>query len=485
MTLSAAKDPGAQQGVEAEHSDVLAKLSRVFELQRNGHLADPYPSAKVREDRIDRMLDMIVTNEKKLLDAVNEDFGRRSAINTRTLDILTLVMGCKHSRKNLRRWMRPEKRRSTFPLGLIGARSSIEFLPLGVVGNISPWNFPVQLSLLPIVDIFAAGNRCMLKPSELTPITSELMADLVSQYYTEDEFSVINGGPDVASVFSGLPFDHLLFTGSTSIAKLVAQSAAPNLVPMTLELGGKNSAIVSPSADLKKAAEKVVWAKSTNGGQVCLCPDIIYVHRSRYETFTQACRKEIETKFPSFAAAEDYINIITQRHADRLQSLMDDAEEKGAELIKFEEAQGQCVPLALVLDPPSEAHLMKEEIFGGLLTLIPYDDYRDVAQRVNAGEKPLALYYFGEDQLEIDFFKRKVMSGGMVINDFFAHCMQEDLPFGGVGASGMGAYHGIDGFKNFSHAKAIFKQSSFDPLSVIRPPIMKNLDRFLNLMIKK
>lgn len=469
----------------AQEVDIKAGLENKLNKQRAAHVANPYPSASEREDRIDRLIDMTLSHQQKFTEAVNADFGRRSAINTKMFDLGPVVNAGKHAKKHLRGWMKTEKRKSTFPLGLLGAKSTIEYLPLGVVGNISPWNFPVQLSLQPIVDIFSAGNRCMLKPSELTPQTSELMAELVAGNFDESEFSVTTGGPEVAGAFSALAYDHLLFTGSTNIAKLVAQSAAPNLVPLTLELGGKNPTVVSPSAKLDEAAEKVMWAKTMNGGQICLCPDMVYVHESVIDEFVESCKQQMKKLYKDFENDDDFINIISPRHAQRLEDLLQDAEQKGAELIRFGETKGQCVPPTLVLNTSSDARLMQEEIFGGPTPIMPYSDCREIANSVNAGEKPLALYYFGSDANEIEYLSRNVLSGGMTINDCIGHVSQEDLPFGGVGASGMGVYHGFDGFKNFSHAKSIYKQSPVDPLKMIRPPYTDKMKKLVESILKK
>lgn len=469
----------------AQEIDIKAGLEAKLEKQRAAHISNPYPSAQDRENRIDRLQDLILDNQARFTDAVEADFGRRSAINTRMLDLGAVANACKHAKKHLRDWMKTEKRKSTFPLGLLGAKSTIEYLPLGVVGNISPWNFPVQLSLQPIVDIFAAGNRCMLKPSELTPQTSELMAELAEKYFDESELAVVTGGPEVAGQFSSLAFDHLLFTGSTNIARLVSQAAAPNLVPLTLELGGKNPAVVSPTAKLDHAATKIMWAKTMNGGQICLCPDMVYVHESVIDEFVESCKQQIKKLYKDFASDDNFINIISLRHAQRLEDLLEDAEQKGAELVRFAEPQGQCVPPTLVLNASSDARLMQEEIFGGPTPIMPYSDCREIADSVNGGEKPLALYYFGTDASEIEYLSRNVLSGGMTINDCIGHVAQEGLPFGGVGASGMGSYHGFDGFKNFSHAKAIYKQSPLDPMKVILPPFSGKLEKLVGSVLKK
>lgn len=470
---------------EVEKVDIQADLEKKLQSQRQAHIANPYPSLEDRLDRIERVVDMVLANQDRLTEAVNADFGRRAPFMTRMLDFGAVVGPAKHAKKHLRDWMKTEKRKSTFPLGLLGAKSSIEYLPLGVVGNISPWNFPVNLSLSPIIDIFAAGNRCMLKPSEITSHTSDVLADIIAASFHESELTVVTGGPEVAAMFSSLKFDHLLYTGSTNVARLVAAAAAPNLVPLTLELGGKNPTIVSPSANLELAAEKIMWGKTLNGGQVCLCPDMVYVHESIVDEFVAACKLKTKTMYSDFVNDDTYVNVVTQRHADRLQGLLDDAQSKGAELIKLGETNGQCMPPTIVLDAPADAKLMQEEIFGGPMPVMPYSDPKEIAKTVNSGDKPLALYYFGNDADEIEFFSRNVLSGGMTVNDLLAHITQENLPFGGVGESGTGCYHGFDGFKNFSHAKSIYKQSSLDPLKIMRPPFDNKLTKFVDSMLKK
>lgn len=461
------------------------QLNELLHRQRQAHLKNPYPTLSERIDRMNRVIDMVVRHEAALCEAANADFGNRDVTATRAMDLAPTLDSFKYCKKHVKRWMKTEKRKSNFPLGLLGAKSTVEYLPLGVVGNISPWNFPVMLSLAPFANIFAAGNRGMLKPSELTPRTSQLMADIVKESFDPDEFTVVQGEADVAAAFAALKFDHLLFTGSTSIARRVAQAAAPNLVPMTLELGGKNPVVISTSADLKLAAEKVMWAKTMNGGQICLCPDVIYVHQSQINEFVQHCKESASKLYPDFASDKDFTHLISERHAQRLRDMAAEAESNGAEIISLGEGDGRCVPPSLILNAPADARVMQEETFGGLLPIKPYSNIEETIEELNQQEHPLALYYFGEDSEEIKLFSHRTLSGGMLINDLVAHCLQEDLPFGGVGDSGMGAYHGFDGFKNFSHARAIFRQSKMDPLKMIRPPFQQKLRDYIAKQIKR
>ncbi|ARN73078.1 coniferyl aldehyde dehydrogenase [Oceanicoccus sagamiensis] len=467
-------------------------LDTLFKNQRAAQLKDPYPSLALRRDRISRLIDMLVCHEKPLVEAVNTDFENRSALMTRAYDIMPTLENLKHVHKHIKRWMKPDKRNSRFPLGLLGAKSKVEYMPLGIVGNISPWNFPVQLALSPMADIFGAGNRIMLKPSELSPHTSEVMAQIIAGSFDETELGVVLGGPEVAAEFSSLHFDHLLFTGSTNIARRVAQSTAHNLVPMTLELGGKNPVVISSTADIKLAAEKVMWAKTLNGGQICLCPDTVFIPENLLESFVAECQASVKKMYADIAQTEEYTHIITQRHADRLTEMVAEAKGDGARVIPlFDEARGdkasrgRRVLPSLIVNADANSRVMQEEVFGALLPIMTYSNLQEVVDYINERPRPLALYYFGRSDQEIATLTYQTVSGGMVVNDMFAHILQSDLPFGGVGDSGMGAYHGFDGFKNFSHAKAIYHQSRLDPLKLLRPPYGKLIEKVVSSQIKR
>jgi coniferyl-aldehyde dehydrogenase len=472
---------------DTDKSATTEDMKLLLERQRAATIKDPYPSLALRTDRINRMIDMLVSNEQPLIDAVMADFENRSAMMTRFTDIMPTVENLKHVRKHLKQWMKPEKRSSKFPLGLIGGRSKVEHVPLGIVGNISPWNFPIQLALSPMADIFGAGNRIMLKSSELSPETSKLMASTIDSSFDKTELAVVLGGPEVSAEFSKLKFDHLLFTGSTNIARFIAQSAASNLVPMTLELGGKNPVIISSSANIQLAADKVMWAKTLNGGQICLCPDTVFVPDHLLEAFISACKVSVNKMFPDLSSDPEYTHIITQRHADRLRDILHDAKEKGARIVPMHESHcsGRRVLPALIINANNQCRVTEEEIFGPLLSVVSYSKLQDVVDEINNNPRPLALYYFGENKQEINKLTHETVSGGMVANDMIAHILQDDLPFGGVGDSGTGSYHGYDGFKNFSHAKAIYSQSKLDPFKVVRPPYGKVLNIAINQLIKR
>lgn len=464
-----------------------SSLDRLFENQRKAQLKDPYPTLALRRDRISRLIDILVRHEKRLVEAVNADFENRSPMMTRAYDIMPAIENLKYVHKHVKRWMKPEKRKSKFPLGLLGAKSKVEYMPLGIVGNISPWNFPVQLALSPMADIFGAGNRIMLKPSELSPQTSAVMAEIIAGNFDETELGVVLGGAEEAAEFSKLQFDHLLFTGSTNVARLVAQSTAPNLVPMTLELGGKNPVVISSTADIKLAAEKVMWAKTLNGGQICLCPDTVFVPEHLLETFVTECQTSVKKMYSDITNTDEYTHIITQKHADRLTEMVTEAESDGARVIPlFDKASsGRRVLPSLIVNADANSRVMQEEVFGALLPIITYTKIGEVVDYINERPRPLALYYFGNSALEKETLTYQTVSGGMVVNDMFAHVLQSDLPFGGVGDSGMGAYHGFDGFKNFSHAKPVYEQSPLDPLKILRPPYGKLVERFIRSQIKR
>ncbi|HWS63670.1 MAG TPA: aldehyde dehydrogenase family protein [Steroidobacteraceae bacterium] len=466
------------------------ELERIFAAQRAASRLDPFPSEAVRRDRLTRLIDLLCTNQDQLCSAVVRDFGRRSAENTKLFDILPPINALKYAAAHLTPWLRPRRRRSNFPYNWVGGKSFIQFVPLGVVGNIAPWNFPLTLALSPMGGILAAGNRVMLKPSEFTPMTSDVLRSLIAQYFAEDEIHVVTGGADVAARFAALPFDHLLFTGSTPVGRRVAQAAAVNLVPVTLELGGKSPVLVSESAHLSEVASKVMFAKSTNAGQICLAPDYVLVHRSRRDALVSELKKAARALYPNGAASKDYVNIITERHAQRLRAHLEDAAARGNPVIPLfdgpESEDPRCLAPRLVLIGGEGGSIMEEEIFGPVLPVVAVDGMADAIHRVGSRARPLAVYYFGNNRAEIELITREVACGGLVINDLMMHFLQDDLPFGGVGDSGMGGYHGPEGFERFSHAKSVFKQSNFADIGqLLRPPYGARTARLLKMQIRR
>ena len=372
------------------------------------------------------------------------------------------------------KWIKPEKRKAEIAplgplLGLMGASARIEYQPLGTVGCISPWNFPVNLVMAPLGGILAAGNRAMIKPSEHTPSTSDVTKQMFEEFFDKEEIAVFTGDPEVGAAFSSLPFDHLIFTGGTAIAKHVMRAASENLVPLTLELGGKSPVVVGKSSNISSAAVRVMQGKTMNAGQICLAPDYALVPKDKLDEFVNESINAVSEMYPSLKDNDDYTSIINEKHFERIKSYLDDAKEKGAEIVEinpgeedFSQQPHFKIPPTLVLNPSDEMKLMQEEIFGPVLPIKSYEKVEDSVEYINTKDRPLGLYYFGEDKKEQEYLLKNTTSGGVTVNDVISHVTMETLPFGGVGPSGMGSYHGYDGFKEFSHAKSIYKQTKFN-----------------------
>lgn len=453
-------------------------IGAILAKQKAAHIRDGMPSAEQREAWIDKSIDLLVTHGDALSKTMAEDFGHRSVDQSNLTDIAGSIGALKHSRKHLRKWMRPEKRKVEFPLGLLGSKAQVQYQPKGVVGILSPWNFPVNLTFAPLANVFAAGNRAMIKPSEFTEKTSELMAELFAKYYTDEEVAVVTGGPDVGAAFTQLPFDHIVFTGATSIAHHVMRAAADNLVPLTLELGGKSPVVLGKSADLEKAATRIMAGKTLNAGQICLAPDYAFVPEDKTSDFVGAAQAAVGKMFAEgLKDNDDYTSVVNQRHYDRLNSYLDDAREKGAEVVEinpqnenFNQQPHHKMAPHIVINPTDDMKVMQDEIFGPILPIKSYTQTSDAVAYINSRPRPLGLYYFGEDSGERDMVLNNTTSGGVTVNDVIFHVAQEELPFGGVGPSGMGAYHGHDGFLEFSHKKAIYTQTGNEILAMMRPP---------------
>ena len=476
-----------------ENQDYQARLTALLASQKKAFVEGGVPSAAQRQGWIDKSIDLLLTHRGALEDAMCADFGWRSKHQSTMTDISSSVNALRHARKHLAKWMRPEKRAVEFPLGLLGARASVRFQPKGVVGLISPWNFPVNLTFAPLAGIFAAGNRVMIKPSEFTEHTSALMADLFSRYYSEDEVAVVTGGTEMGAAFSSLPFDHMIFTGATSIAHHIMRAAAENLVPLTLELGGKSPVLIGSSADLQKAALRIMNVKTLNCGQICLAPDYALMSEEQVGEFVEHAKKAVADMFPSgMRDNEDYTSVVNQQHFERLSGYLQDAKDKGGEVIEinpssedFSTQDHHRMPPYLVLNASDDMKVMQEEIFGPIFPVKTCKDMGQAIDYVNAHPRPLGLYYFGDDKAEQERVLNFTTSGGVTLNDVFHHVGQEDLPFGGVGASGMGAYHGHDGFLEFSHSRAVYTQVKGDLLAVIRPPYGDKFRQFFNKRLKK
>lgn len=458
--------------------ETKARMRVVLERQQKAQLRQGPPSAALRKDRLTRCITLLLEHKDELIAALDADFGARSKDMSAFTDIVAALAPLKSARSHLDDWMKTRKRKVTpGALAVLGAKAEVRYQPKGVVGIMTPWNFPVQLSFDAIAGAFAAGNRVMLKPSELTPQTGAMMADLLDLYFDEDEIAVILGGPDIGAAFSELPFDHLIFTGGTEIGRRVMAAAARNLTPVTLELGGKCPVVVSRSADLGKTAARVMMGKTMNAGQICLAPDYVITPRENRDAFVTATTDAVKKMFPTIKSNPDYTAIISQRHYDRVRGLIDDAKAKGAKVVEinpanedFSQQEHRKIPPTLILDATDDMAVMQEEIFGPVMPVRTYESFDKAIDEINARPRPLGLYYFGEDKSESEALLNQTHSGGVTINDVIFHISMDDLPFGGVGPSGMGAYHGERGFREFSHEKAVYRQTPSELISMFRPP---------------
>ncbi|HEY1880861.1 MAG TPA: coniferyl aldehyde dehydrogenase [Caulobacteraceae bacterium] len=464
-------------------------MHTLLERQKAAQLRDGAPSAEQRIERLDRCIGLLVDHRREIEEALNTDFGARSREASAFTDVASSIGTLKHAKANLKAWMKPEKRKtSPALLGLFGAKAEVRFQPKGVVGIISPWNFPVNLTFTPLAGVLAAGNRTMIKPSEYTPATSELMAQMFASVFSPEEIAVVTGGSDVGQAFAALPFDHLLFTGATSIAAHVMRAAAENLTPMTLELGGKSPVILSRTADMKTAAARIMNGKTMNAGQICLAPDYVLAPADRLPEFVAEAKAAVQAMFPTIKDNPDYTAVISQRHFDRISGYVEEAKSKGCEVIEIKpededlsQQEHRRIAPTIILEPSDDMKVMREEIFGPVLPVKSYTTIAEAVHYVNTHDRPLGLYYFGDDSAERQTVLNETTSGGVTVNDVIFHVAQEDLPFGGVGPSGMGAYHGRDGFKEFSHRKAVYTQLRKDlpQLKALRPPYGKSIRDFL------
>ena len=473
--------------------DRKTEMEAVLRKQRAAHhQMRPEPMA-LRKDRIQRAMKLLTDHADDLCKVMAADFGNRSPHQSMITDIAGTVNFGKYCLKHMDKWSRAEKRHVQFPLGLLGAKAEVRYEPKGVVGILSPWNFPVNLSFGPLMQIFAAGNRAMIKPSEFTEKTSLLTKELVEEYFTPDECAVFTGGPEVAAAFSELPFDHLIFTGSTATGRKVMESAAKNLVPVTLELGGKSPVFLGESADFAKAGERVALGKMLNAGQICLAPDYLYVPESKQDEAIHGVWQGTANMYPTLLDNEDYASVVTDRHFDRLQELVADARDKGAEVIEvnpgnedFSNTNARKMPLTILKNVNDDMRAMQEEIFGPVLPVKTYRHIDEAIDYVNEHDRPLGLYYFGQDSNEREKVLTKTISGGVTVNDVIFHVSMEDLPFGGVGPSGMGSYHGVEGFREFSHARSFYTQPKIDvaKLGGFKPPYGPATEKAVKSMMK-
>ncbi|MAI68337.1 MAG: coniferyl aldehyde dehydrogenase [Rhizobiales bacterium TMED143] len=476
-------------------ADTRQNMLTTLQAQRDSYIAEGYVSAETRIDRIDRAIDILVTHAEAISAAMNDDFSCRPRQTNLMTDVTGSIECLKHSKKHLKNWMKSEKRPTMFPLNLLGARSQISYQPKGVVGVIAPWNFPFGMVFEPLAGVLAAGNRAMIKPSEFTPATSSIMAEIIGSAFDPSELAVFTGGPEVGQAFSTLPFDHLIFTGATSVARHIMSAAADNLVPVTLELGGKSPVIITRSADIGEAVQRIMVGKMLNAGQVCIAPDYLMVPEEALEQVIEKATKIVGDMYPKILDNKDYTAMVNDRHYQRISANLADAEKRAIRTVTINPADedftknpSQKIAPTLIINPDDEAMCMQDEIFGPILPIKTYKNFEETISYINNRPRPLAAYFFGKDKAEEERFLTGTTSGGVSINDVMFHMLQKDLPFGGIGPSGMGAYHGIEGFKTFSHAKGIYRQPNripFAKLAGFMPPYGDASEKTIRQKVKK
>jgi coniferyl-aldehyde dehydrogenase len=460
----------------------IARLSTVFTEQKKMYALQPYLSLTERIKNLTALKNALLKYQQAFILALNKDYGQRSADDTKLGDILPTVLTLNYTLKNLKKWLAPSKRH----VGMLfqPAKGFVMYQPLGVVGIVTPWNYPLFLALGPLVTALAAGNNVMIKMSEFTPATNKILAEMIASIFTEKQVAIIDGGPKVGAEFTQLAFDHLLFTGSTHVGKLVMASAAKNLTPVTLELGGKSPTIIAEDVVMIDAVSRFMLAKTLNAGQTCVAPDYILCPESKLDSLIAACKQQFSTMYPDFIHNKDYASIINERQFTRLQGYLTDASNKGAELISLAEAssensQVRQMPLTLVTNVSDEMTIMQEEIFGPILPIVTYQHIEEAINYINARPRPLALYLCSYDKTIQQKVLTQTHAGGVCINDAAIHVAQDDMPFGGIGASGMGHYHGYEGFLTFSKAKSVLVKGKFNGSTLAFPPYGKLIHKLI------
>ena len=471
-----------------DHSGSIDEMKKILSNQKSLFINEPNIAWSKRKENLKKLGSIIKDHESDFINAISKDFGNRASEETIIAEMLVIQGGINHALKHTPKWMRTRK--APTALQFKPAYNRVIPQPLGVIGIMSPWNYPLQLAVMPLIGALGAGNRAMIKPSEYTPLFSKLLKNVLGKVFSEDEVYVALGGVDIATCFSSLHFDHLIFTGSTNVGRIVAKSAAENLVPCTLELGGKSPAIIDESANMKTAVARLTNAKLLNAGQTCVAPDYLLMPKSQVSDFADAMISQAETFYPQFAGNKDYTSIIADSHYARLQNLLEDAENKGAKIRvagnddKQQLAKERRIPLTIVTETTPDMKIMQEEIFGPLLPILESKGLNESLDYISKRDRPLALYWFGKNKNKLNRVLKESISGGVTINDATWHVIQEDIPFGGVGPSGMGAYHGEVGFRTFSHMKGVFFQSKFSQGSKLHPPYGPMASKMINLMKK-
>lgn len=463
-----------------------AAMAIAFARQREACAREPNPARSTRDGWLAALRALVKKHGEELAAAVSEDFGHRSVHETRLLEVFPSLEAIKHARRHLRRWMRRERR--TVSLWFQPGRAYVEPQPLGVVGIVVPWNYPIYLALGPMVGALAAGNRVLVKMSEFTPRTSRLFATLVAHHFAAEDAAVIEGDASVGQDFARLPFDHLLFTGSTQVGRSIMRAAAENLTPVTLELGGKSPALVAPGYPIEHAAERIVIGKCLNAGQTCIAPDYVLLPTGQESNFLAAARQVVDRCYPNLGQTADYTTIASDRHFARLRAYVNEAQARGARIVPLSattdaaDAATRRMPPVALLGVAEDAAVMREEIFGPLLPIVTYDDLDEAVRYINARPRPLAFYYFDHDRRRIDHVLKYTWAGGVTLNDTILHIAQDSLPFGGVGESGLGHYHGRAGFATFSKVKPVFVQSRINAMSLFKPPYGRLFDNLVRLL---
>jgi coniferyl-aldehyde dehydrogenase len=473
--------------ITTEATSIADALREQFDQQRAAYLADPVPDLQQRRADLKALKAMLMDNVEEILAAISEDYGNRSRHESLFAEVIGVADGINDTIKRLKRWMKPQKRHvdaMMFP----GGKNRVIPQPLGVVGLIVPWNFPINLSFSQLCAVFAAGNRAMVKMSENSRALTRLLMKLAPNYFPSDKLVFIEETGGVGIEFSKIPFDLLIFTGSGQTGRSVMASAAQNLTPVILELGGKAPAVIDPEYPLEKAVERILFVKQFNAGQICTNVDYVFVHRSQIEEFVKLAKTYAAAHLPDIEHP-DYTSVIDDRSYERLLATLEDARSKGATVINLCEGQEanpatRKIPMHLVLDTTEDMTIRQRETFGPLLMVLPYDTREEVADYVNGRDRPLALYPFTRDKALADFYIERIMSGGVTVNDALFHVAQHDLPFGGVGPSGMGHYHGEEGFIACSKMRPIFYQANFSAMKMLAPPYGKLADRMFGLMLK-
>jgi coniferyl-aldehyde dehydrogenase len=464
-------------------TDFKSQLRRLIQLQRIAHTKEGAPGATTRRDRLTRAAMMLARASDAIAVAVSEDFGHRSVEETK-FEIFGAVNAFRHAAARVENWMQPTQHPPLAP----DAEARVEYIPLGVIGVIGPWNYPIMCVFGPLAGILAAGNRAIIKPSEFTPRTSALLTRLVAETFHPTEVAIVQGEASEGALFSAAPFDHLMFTGSTAVARHVMRAAADNLTPVTLELGGKSPVIIGDTYDLAEAAQRVMAVKLRSAGQICLAPDYVLTPSGSERKFAEHCVTAARRMYPDGLGSVNYTSIINEAHVARLERLVGDADARGAEVLNVFELTRQAytrrmMPV-LILNPSRDTAVMRDEIFGPILPILGYRSIDGALETVRSGSRPLALYYFGGDDEQARQVLDGAASGGATINDVMTHMFVEDMPYGGIGASGMGTYRGEAGFRTFSHARAIYRQSETkDAVALLHPPYGDPFRKFLSAAI--